>query len=343
MTPKEPLVGGFANNAPEGGARSSVCWPRCSMSLLVGSISRRRSYALALVEERTAELREALAEQRATPGGPTDRPRGRRGGEQSQERVPLAHEPRAADPAERGARLRAAPRDRGPGRGRTTTRSSRSSGAVGTSSTSSTRCSTSPASRPGPSSSPPSRCCADVVMDELLQLTAPLAEQRDIHLIRGSSTGPPRAGRLPAAQADPSQPDQQRNQVQPSGRHRRGVLRACAGSRLRMKVVDTGPGIRSEQRELLFTLFERLGAEQTNIEGTGVGLALSRRLAEAMGGTRRLRVDRRTGQHVLGGAPDRRGPGRAVRAIQRTAAAGRSRRSGCIDHEPRCCTSRTTC
>jgi CheY-like chemotaxis protein len=36
---------------------------------------------------------------------------------------------------------------------------------------------------------------------------------------------------------------------------------------------------------LLFTPFERLGAEQSTIEGTGIGLALSRRLAEVMGGT----------------------------------------------------------
>jgi CheY-like chemotaxis protein len=36
---------------------------------------------------------------------------------------------------------------------------------------------------------------------------------------------------------------------------------------------------------LLFTPFERLGADRTDIEGTGIGLALSRRLAEAMSGT----------------------------------------------------------
>jgi signal transduction histidine kinase/ActR/RegA family two-component response regulator len=54
---------------------------------------------------------------------------------------------------------------------------------------------------------------------------------------------------------------------------------------LRIQVTDTGPGIPQEQFRLLFTPFERLGADQTTIEGTGIGLALSHRLAEVMGGT----------------------------------------------------------
>jgi len=56
-------------------------------------------------------------------------------------------------------------------------------------------------------------------------------------------------------------------------------------ARMRIKVADTGPGIRAEQVSQLFVPFERLGAERTEIEGTGIGLALSKRLAEAMGGT----------------------------------------------------------
>jgi CheY-like chemotaxis protein len=50
-------------------------------------------------------------------------------------------------------------------------------------------------------------------------------------------------------------------------------------------VADTGPGIQPDHLDRLFTPFDRLGAERTDVEGTGVGLALSRRLAEAMGGT----------------------------------------------------------
>jgi CheY-like chemotaxis protein len=49
-------------------------------------------------------------------------------------------------------------------------------------------------------------------------------------------------------------------------------------------VTDTGVGIRPEKQMLLFTPFERLGAEETGVEGTGLGLALSRGFAEAMGG-----------------------------------------------------------
>jgi signal transduction histidine kinase/ActR/RegA family two-component response regulator len=63
------------------------------------------------------------------------------------------------------------------------------------------------------------------------------------------------------------------------------VSSEAVGDRLRIAVTDTGPGIRVENLDRLFVPFERLGAERSDIEGAGVGLALSRRLAEAMGGT----------------------------------------------------------
>lgn len=57
------------------------------------------------------------------------------------------------------------------------------------------------------------------------------------------------------------------------------------GTRLRVKVRDTGPGVKVENQAKLFIPFERLGAEQTGVEGTGLGLALSKRLLEMMGGS----------------------------------------------------------
>ena len=55
--------------------------------------------------------------------------------------------------------------------------------------------------------------------------------------------------------------------------------------RYRIAVTDTGAGIPESKVTMLFQPFERLGAEQTAVEGTGLGLALSRLLAVAMGGT----------------------------------------------------------
>lgn len=58
-----------------------------------------------------------------------------------------------------------------------------------------------------------------------------------------------------------------------------------AGCRLRYRVADTGRGLRDGELERIFTPFERLGAEASGIEGTGLGLAVSRTLIEAMGGS----------------------------------------------------------
>jgi PAS domain S-box-containing protein len=54
--------------------------------------------------------------------------------------------------------------------------------------------------------------------------------------------------------------------------------------RLRVAVTDSGSGIPPEMMERLFLPFERLGAERTSVEGTGIGLSISKRLVELMGG-----------------------------------------------------------
>ena len=63
------------------------------------------------------------------------------------------------------------------------------------------------------------------------------------------------------------------------------ACRRTPGDRVGVDVADTGPGIPPDKMERLFMPFDRLGAEQSEVQGTGLGLALSQGLMEAMGGT----------------------------------------------------------
>jgi signal transduction histidine kinase/ActR/RegA family two-component response regulator len=60
---------------------------------------------------------------------------------------------------------------------------------------------------------------------------------------------------------------------------------AGPSDRVRLTVADDGPGIAPELMPRLFTPFDRLDSQELSVEGTGLGLALSRGLAELMGGT----------------------------------------------------------
>lgn len=54
---------------------------------------------------------------------------------------------------------------------------------------------------------------------------------------------------------------------------------------VRVEVQDTGMGVAEQQQDKLFQPFYRAGQETGSIEGTGIGLAITRRLAELMNGT----------------------------------------------------------
>ena len=66
------------------------------------------------------------------------------------------------------------------------------------------------------------------------------------------------------------------------------VVLDCAAAgpgRLRIAVQDTGMGLRPDQLDSLFQPFNRLGQEAGAQEGTGIGLVVTRRLVELMGGS----------------------------------------------------------
>jgi two-component system sensor histidine kinase KdpD len=62
------------------------------------------------------------------------------------------------------------------------------------------------------------------------------------------------------------------------------VTASRLGERVELRVIDHGPGIPHDDHERVFLPFQRLG-DTDNTTGVGLGLALSRGLTEAMGGT----------------------------------------------------------
>ena len=55
--------------------------------------------------------------------------------------------------------------------------------------------------------------------------------------------------------------------------------------KVRISVADTGLGIPADKQSRIFNSFDRLGRENGPIEGTGIGLVITKRIVEAMGGS----------------------------------------------------------
>jgi PAS domain S-box-containing protein len=123
------------------------------------------------------------------------------------------------------------------------------------------------------------------VVDECLPLVQRAAVERQLAL----SLRPP-AAPVPLVSADPVRLKQVllnllSNAVKytPSGGRVWLAWQAVAGG-VRIEVGDTGPGLAAQQQERLFQPFERLDAARSNVDGAGIGLALSKWLVNLMQG-----------------------------------------------------------
>jgi hypothetical protein len=134
------------------------------------------------------------------------------------------------------------------------------------------------------------------IVPEVCALVRPLAAERNIHLNESTSELKPLhvladSRRLKQALfnllSNAIKYNREGGQVEVSCNQKPGGWATIA-------VCDSGPGISPLDLSKLFIPFERLSASDSDIEGTGLGLALSQRLVTAMGGT--LNVESTVGQ-----------------------------------------------
>jgi PAS domain S-box-containing protein len=122
-------------------------------------------------------------------------------------------------------------------------------------------------------------------VEDILHLLQPLAAERHVSIMNSAVSGPA------WAVADEQRTKQVLlNLLSNAIKYNRSgggvdVSVADAGTGyVSVRITDTGRGIAPEDLERLFSPFDRLGAEQSAIEGTGLGLTLSKLMVEAMNG-----------------------------------------------------------
>ena len=120
------------------------------------------------------------------------------------------------------------------------------------------------------------------ILPDVVELLRPLAAERGITLRLGQATGTVRADERRLRQVVINLITNAIRYNKPEGQVEVGVAAAAHGCAIR--VTDTGPGIDPGLFERLFIPFDRLGAESSPEQGTGLGLPLARGLTEAMGG-----------------------------------------------------------
>lgn len=126
---------------------------------------------------------------------------------------------------------------------------------------------------------------SEIINDCLARIDA-VAKERQISIVSDVPATPEIKVRADSARLRQSLLNLVSNAVKynrPNGSVTIGVTGTDAES-LRLSVTDTGNGITPEKQGDLFEPFKRLGAELSQVEGTGIGLTITKRTVELMGG-----------------------------------------------------------
>jgi PAS domain S-box-containing protein len=127
----------------------------------------------------------------------------------------------------------------------------------------------------------------DSVLDDSLALVAPIARKHEVQLV--DACGPCRRATIRADYVRLRQVvlNLLSNAIKynrPQGTVRLDCQHITQTDSIRLLIQDTGYGIAADKQARIFNAFDRLGAERGQVEGSGIGLVITQRIVQAMGG-----------------------------------------------------------
>lgn len=127
------------------------------------------------------------------------------------------------------------------------------------------------------------------LLESAAELLAPRAQDKGLEIATNVAPDLPRALLGDAARIRQVALNLAGNAIKFTERGGVGIRASLCGERVRIEVIDTGPGVPHAQRDRIFEAFAQGDQSSSRAHGgSGLGLAISRRIAERMGGSLQL-------------------------------------------------------
>ncbi|MDP2030872.1 MAG: PAS domain-containing protein [Thiobacillus sp.] len=132
----------------------------------------------------------------------------------------------------------------------------------------------------------PTLVSVKAVVGDSLSLVAPIASERGIRLIDAGGDSRDAMVRVDYTRLQQVLINLLANAIKYNRLAGVVHLTCCTGNGVvRISIADSGLGIPAHKQSRIFSPFDRLGAERGEIEGSGIGLVITKRIVEAMGGS----------------------------------------------------------